>query len=416
MRWLENLKGDIRPDMGILGEVQATVRQLNKCIKASKLKASCVAGGSVAKGTFLKGDFDVDLFVKFDYSYGRKNISDLLEKVIRKCFKEYDRVHGSRDYFQAHDSLNYEIVPVLDITDPKKALNVTDMSPLHVDWVKRRLKKGQEDEIRLAKYFMKANNLYGAESYVRGFSGHVLDILIIRYGDFISLLKNARAWKPKVVIDVMKHYKDDKEALDSINYSKIEGPVVVVDPVYPARNAASAVSMEKFTLLKKKAADFLEKPSPDFFVRKEITPELLKRKSRGCALVVLMASPREGKDDVAGAGLLKAFGHIRDSLKESGFTLKDSGWDWARGRDSIFYYIVKEKSLPSSKIVQGPPADLKAHAAKFRKRHPSCYVKDSRLFAKEKRKYATPEALVGSIIKGYLVKPYVSHVKIENFK
>src|SRR3972149_3567125 len=112
MKFLEIIKQDLRPDNSVLKAIGSFISQFNSELKKFKIKAICVPGGSVAKNTFLKGDFDVDLFVKFDYSYREKNISDLLEKVLKQYNPE--RVHGSRDYFQlTKDNLNYEIVPVL---------------------------------------------------------------------------------------------------------------------------------------------------------------------------------------------------------------------------------------------------------------------------------------------------------------
>ena len=153
------------------------------------IPAQAFVGGSVAKGTWLSGSCDVDVFVAFEYaSYKEKSaqLSDLLEPYLRKAFvgREIVRLHGSRDYFQIeHEGYNFEVVPILKIARAQDALNITDVSLLHVAWV---LEKGQAitGEIRLAKQFCKAQELYGAESYISGFSGYVLEILVIFYGSF----------------------------------------------------------------------------------------------------------------------------------------------------------------------------------------------------------------------------------------
>ena len=240
--FLDKIKKELRPDISVLKEVEDFVKLINREIHKNNIKAVCIPGGSVAKGTFLKGDFDVDLFVKFGTGYS--NISKLLHKILTPF--NPDLVHGSRDYYQIKRKLNYEIVPVLDITDPDKAENVTDMSPLHVQWVKNHLQKGQDDEIRLAKKFCKSINVYGAESYIKGFSGHVIDILIIHYGSFHKLLEATKKWKPKVIIDTEKYYKSSRELLFNMNQSKISGPMIIIDPILKTRNAASALSYEKF--------------------------------------------------------------------------------------------------------------------------------------------------------------------------
>ena len=65
-------------------EVEDIIKKINKEVKARKIKARCVKGGSVAKGTFLKNDYDVDLFVRFDYSYKDQDLSVLLKKILEK--------------------------------------------------------------------------------------------------------------------------------------------------------------------------------------------------------------------------------------------------------------------------------------------------------------------------------------------
>ena len=197
---LEGLKPDERK---VRKEADITLKKLNSGLKKARIKAKAVTGGSVAKGTFLKGDYDCDIFVKFDFrKYGDKDISKILGEVLKKYFKNVTRVHGSRDYYHIKDrqsEFRYELVPVLDIKKTSDAVNVTDCSPLHVSWVNKFPK--MKEEIMLTKAFMKAAKTYGAESYIKGYSGHVVDIITIYYGGFLNLLKAAAKWKHREVID-----------------------------------------------------------------------------------------------------------------------------------------------------------------------------------------------------------------------
>ena len=43
--------------------------------------------------------------------------------------------------------------------------------------------------IRIAKAFCHANNSYGAESYINGFSGYALELLVYYYGSFLKFIK-----------------------------------------------------------------------------------------------------------------------------------------------------------------------------------------------------------------------------------
>jgi len=46
------------------------------------------------------------------------------------------------------------------------------------------------DEIRIAKAFCYANNCYGAESYISGFSGYALELLVYHYKSFLKFIKS----------------------------------------------------------------------------------------------------------------------------------------------------------------------------------------------------------------------------------
>ena len=128
-------------------------QQLTTNLKNQKIKAQVFLGGSLAKNTLVKKDpYDIDIFVRFDQSYKDKDISKLLEKAIPKA----KRVHGSRDYFQQTiNKIIVEIIPVIKITKPFQATNVTDLSYFHVNYMLTQIKnnKNLTKEIQLAKTF-----------------------------------------------------------------------------------------------------------------------------------------------------------------------------------------------------------------------------------------------------------------------
>ncbi|MEK6951418.1 MAG: nucleotidyltransferase domain-containing protein, partial [Nanoarchaeota archaeon] len=215
----------------------------NELISKIKIKdTKVIIGGSLAKDTWLKDTHDIDIFVKFNYNKFKDKshkLSMFLEKALKKL--KPIKLHGSRDYFQIEkQNYNFEIVPILDIKNILQARNITDISPLHVSWVK---KHNKADQIRLTKAFAKAQNIYGAESYIQGFSGYVLEILTVYYGSFLSLVKNVSKWKERTIIDPEKQLKNH---LIELNKSKIQSPLILVDPVDKTRNASAVVSKEKY--------------------------------------------------------------------------------------------------------------------------------------------------------------------------
>ena len=389
----EKVLKKVKPTKGDLDKrVQKFLDILNKNLKNLKLDAVAVVGGSVAKGTYLKDKHDCDIFVRFNYSYKDKNMSDLLEKVLKDY--KYERIHGSRDYFLIVDKLKYELVPVLNIEDPKMAVNVTDMSPLHVKWVKKNEKYA--DDIRLAKQFCMSAGVYGAESYIKGISGHVLDILVIYYKGFEKFLAAAVKWKDKEVIDVEGYYK--KDALKKLNSSKIVSPIIVIDPVLSERNAAAALSYEQLKVFQKRAGEFIKKPSEEFFKIKKKTITEIRKDASGNKLFLIQVKALEGKTDVVGAKLLKAYTMIKNQLVFHDFNLILSDWQWDKNLNALFWYVIDKKQLlPVTKWV-GPPLIAKKNVAEFRSKHAKTFVDKGRVCSYVKRKYINSDDLINDII------------------
>ncbi|MBN1793266.1 nucleotidyltransferase domain-containing protein [Candidatus Woesearchaeota archaeon] len=398
----------VRPRNASLPEADRMIRSVNSLLKKARLKAVCVAGGSYAKGTALKDNFDVDLFVRFDYSYKNEDISALLARAISSLKPEI--VHGSRDYFQIKKGkLLFEVIPVLRIDDYRSALNVTDMSPLHVVYIEKRMKNkpALRDEVRLAKQFCKGIRVYGAESYIRGFSGHVLELLIVYYGSFEQLLKQAALWGERVVIDIEHHWKDP---LRELNYAKTISPLVIVDPIQPDRNAAAAVSKETFDCLRVQARRFLESPSGSFFKVRKLSIPLVKKRAGKDWLVLVKAVPLKGKDDIMGSKVLKVHEHFQMALRKHEFKLLEAGWEYAPV--CTLYYIIKKERFSDKLLITGPPVKVRPNADQFREKHKSAFENRGRLFAEEKRLFKVPGQLLKALFKEGHIKDKVKRISL----
>lgn len=395
---LNEVLQEIKPakDAQAIKQVKEFLEKLGKGLK--KVNARPVLGGSFAKDSWLKSDHDVDVFVAFDMKHADHDISGLLEKAL-KPWKAV-RVHGSRDYFQIKGKPSFEIIPVLAIRKAADARNVTDFSPKHVTWVNKNGKKFKDD-IRLLKKFCKAQRIYGAESYIRGFSGHVVDILIIHYGGFMKLLKAARTWKPKTVIDHNKVYKG--KALLILNASKTQGPLVIIDPVQNDRNAAAALTEETYFKFIKAAKAFLARPSKNFFEEKE--PDFTALKKKGA--IIINAKTLPGKEDVSGSKMVRAFVHFRTRLEKNDFKVVDAGWIWDKKKSARFWYLTKEKSLPKTMEKNGPPAKMENNVKDFKKKHKKTKIVKGRVVAIVARKFLTPESVVKDALKHDYMKDKV---------
>lgn len=409
---LKTMKNKLRPDAS-LSQFEKVKKEIEALLKKKKVEAQPVFGGSIAKGTNIKGDFDCDIFIKFPMSQKGKDISSITEDILKPFSPE--RMHGSRDYFQfTKDRMKYEIVPVLNIKNTSELVNTTDASPLHAEWVRKEIKKnpGLADEIRLTKQFCKAQGVYGAESYIKGFSGHVVDILTIYYGGFIKLLKASQKWKERMVIDFYNTHKG--KALQTLNSSKLDSAIILIDPIEHGRNAAASLSSEKFQMFISAAKEFLKNPSEDFFDKKDFSiadlKTLAKTKHQDSTLVILKAESLAGKEDIIGTKLLKAYEYLTMQVKANDFPIIDSGWSWDKKKNAIFWIITER--IEKDKVWPGPPLSVKNAVSAFKKKHKNTFEEKGRIFANVKRKYTDPKDMIAALIKDEQIKSRMKKIKI----
>jgi len=280
------------------------IPEFEKRLKELKINAKPFVGGSFAKGTMIKkGQYDVDLFIRFEENYKDEEISKLTEKVLNKIkvARDYSVIHGSRDYFKinANPWFVVEIIPVKKVKNPKDAENITDLSYFHVGYVKKKLNTEKLlEDVRLAKAFCHANNSYGAEGYVKGFSGYSLELLIYNYKSFFNFVKQISKIKDKEVIDIEKLYKNKSEVMMNLNGAKLSSPIVLIDPTYKERNALAALSQETLDKFKKDCKKFIEHPSLEMFEVKKIDFEKARtnsqKKKEDFALLDVETDKQEG--------------------------------------------------------------------------------------------------------------------------
>lgn len=389
---------DIIPTKQDVKKVNAIVSDLLKKIKVKD--AITIVGGSTAKNTWLRNNIEIDVYVKFNYkkySSLSSKLSDMLYSQLKNKFKLI-RLHGSRDYFQArYDGYVVEIIPILDIKKSSEAKNITDISQLHVKYVRKYPKLS--NQIRLAKAFAKANGFYGAESHIQGFSGYVLELLVIHYGSFRKMAEAISRWKSTTEIG-------NKNLIATLNESKKVSPLILIDPVQPDRNAAASVSQEKYDLFIKSARAYLAHPTDFFFRKKEFNLEKISGKD----VLVLEIAPFVGKRDVIGSKILKAFEYIKTQVELNDFKLKNLGWHWIEGKKAYFWFKHDGKALPDTKLLPGPPIKNPQWLESFRKVHRKIIIKNGRAYAEVKREFTDLKRFISSLLVHENVKSRVKGI------
>ncbi|MFA6088486.1 MAG: nucleotidyltransferase domain-containing protein [Candidatus Woesearchaeota archaeon] len=408
---LNSIKPTKKEQERVLLIVENTKDLILNSLKKNKINAKVEPGGSFAKNTWLKGDFDCDMFVRFDKKYEKDDISELLSKNLP--FQDVLRVHGSRDYFQFElEGINFEIVPTIYEKNPEDAKNSTDISPLHITWVKEREKKNEKlcDEIRLTKKFFKGQQVYGAESYINGFSGHVIDILVAHYGSFEKLIEAASNWKEKELIDTEKIFKSQKDALTKLNESKTFSPLIVVDPILSTRNAAAALGLDKFRKLIESAKKFIETQDVNMFEKQEFDPTLIfvPKESK---LILIRVEQKKGSKDIVGCKVMKLYEHIKKQLTLNNFDLSDSGFEFTYRKQAHIYFVVSDEVLTETVLRIGPPIKEKEHVKRFIDVNPDAFEKEGKWQAYVKREFRVPKKLIE-----YLLKSDFAKEKIEGYK
>src|SRR3989441_6252854 len=243
--------------------VRELQERLSERIAARGLDARPILVGSVAKGVHLH-EPEVDMFVAFSPDVPRERLEkeglalgDLLERPVR-MFAEHPYTRGWYKGFEV------EIVPCYRITEASQRLSAVDRTPLHVDYVLGHLAEDQATEVRLLKAWAEGIGVYGAEAKIRGFSGYLCELLVLKHGTFHGLLEAARSWRPGMTIEF--------ETPAGRAFSE---PLVVVDPVDGNRNVASAVSAEQLATFVPAAREYLAKPSERFFFPRSLKPRTL---------------------------------------------------------------------------------------------------------------------------------------------
>ena len=126
------------------------------------------------------------------------------------------------------------------------------------------------------------------------------------------------------MIDAEKQYKNKKDVFFEINESKLNSPIILVDPTWKERNALAGLSSETFEKFRAAATAFLKKPSEEFFRKKEIDEKELKKEAKKLKAeflhIKLETDRQEG--DIAGTKLKKSADFLAEEMSKYFIILK----------------------------------------------------------------------------------------------
>lgn len=302
--------------------------------------------GSYAKDTFLS-DPDLDLFVLFPTDVPKED----LERVGLRIGDEV--LHGYRMYAEhpytrgVFEGVDVDLVPCYHIKDTSKIMSPVDRSPFHARYVMSHMTKGQRDQVRLMKRFMKGIGAYGAEPNVRGFSGYMCEIMVLKYGTFDGVLEAASKWRAGTTVVI----EQKGPAMDA--------PLVVYDPVDCKRNAASAVHVDTLSKFIVAAREYLAEPSERFFFpnrREPLSPEEMDGIAdvRGVRIVAAEFRRPEAVEDNLWSQIWKTQYALARKLDEFGFEVERAAHGMDSERITIAFEIARDRLSKATRHA-GPP-------------------------------------------------------------
>jgi tRNA nucleotidyltransferase (CCA-adding enzyme) len=343
--------------------------------------------GSAARGTWLAGDHDLDIFLGVP---PEGDLGAALE-VARLAAPHHEEKYAEHAYIHARiDGFEVDLVPCYLVDDASSLKSAVDRTPFHTKYVSLRI-KGKEDDVLLLKQFMKGVNVYGSELKTGGFSGYLTELLVLCYGSFASVLRAASIWRPGQCLDLEGHAS-----------VKHDEPLIVVDPVDPKRNVAAALTLDKMLQFAGAARSFLAEMKLDFFfpsLQPPLSDEELKAQviSRGTMPILLEFAAPDVVEDVLYPQLRKAEGSIKALLERNGFLMLRSDISTYRDR-AVMLFEMQVWQLSKACRRTGPPAWEAEHAARFLAAHPHIlsgpYIADGKIVVEETRPYTSARALL----------------------
>lgn len=417
---LEKVLEKIRPteeELSEAKELYSNVRDL--VLKTLNIEYPFIVEleGSVAKGTALRGEIDLDIFILIKHDemtneWLRNNVIDPLLKAFKDMYFVQLR-YASHPYIRImHRGIEADVVPAYWANDPLSIKTAVDRTPFHTRYVKQHLKEEQKDEVRLLKKFFKGIGVYGAEIKVQGFSGYLCELLIIKYGDFMETLKNISQWRAGTVVRIEQLDETDKV----LRIMFQNPPLIVPDPVDPRRNTAAAVSKQSLTTAVIASSLFLKYPKETFFFPPKLKvsfntlAKFLQKSDRETVFLVYKIRNQVSPDVLWGE--LKSISRkLRNILTNRGFSVIDARiWSDESKMSLIMLDVLLPGRLTTYELRVGPKVMKSDNLMHFMMKYLSksgvigpWIGEDGKPYALVRREYIEPKQFLESLTRQEMI-------------
>jgi len=321
--------------------------------RKSPLVRALVAG-SAARGTFLSDRLDIDLFLLFPPDLPRDRLREEGLALGRGILSEPETRYAEHPYLRGRfEGFAVDAVPGFAITDPSHPLSPVDRTPFHQEYLSSRESPELVAQVRLTKQFLRTLGVYGSEARTEGFSGYLVELVVLRYGSLRGVLTAARNWR--VPARVGEPDRDPPRLPPEV-------ALILADPVDPNRNVASALSRKNLATVILAAGEYLDRPSEAWFRPTEHTPltrgEALERlRARGTHAAVIVLPRPDLVDDTLYPQVRKAERAIAEEVGRSDFAV--IGSSCAVDTDRILVLVeVAHAHRPVVRLQDGPPVGI----------------------------------------------------------
>ena len=364
---------DIKPSKEELQETVYLVNQLSSRLRKSVQKdVEIRVTGSISRGTNLKGNADIDIFLlfstKFKKDYIIKKGLEYGKKALRKG-DSFEIKYAEHPYVRLYlNDLNIkaDIVPAFKIDNIEKMGTAVDRTPLHTDFINSKFNEKMRDDTRILKYLLKMNGIYGAEIKISGFSGYLCELLIYYFGSLEKLCEVLPKAKLPIVIGSKKG--DEYEATKRFGSS-----FVVIDPVDKNRNVAAGVSKESLSKAILLLRRMHENPGEDLFLGVRYSSDDVGKKldelisSLGLNTYLLKVKSSRKTDDIIWPQARKSADMLKAYAEKYGFRIYlDLVFMF---KDSPYIFFASPKEEINTLVQKGPSVFMPKAVEDFMKHH-----------------------------------------------
>jgi len=336
---------------------RALAERIIKQIKEAEGKhGDVMLCGSIARDTHLRGDNDLDIFVLFPEKMPKEEFEKEGLRIGKRVFRglQWEKAFAQHPYIRGNiEGFDVEIVPSYKVSKAELLQSPVDRSPFHNKFLQNKLDEKHKGEIRLLRQFLKGIRAYGADIKASSVPGYVVELLVLRYGNFLETVKAIARWKQGRVIDLQGHYPE-KEARKQFGGAQL----IVVDPVDKNRNVAAALSLNQFSRIVAASQAFLRKPSERFFFRRKERPwsvsKLRKMLQKKELVAVKLGYPKGALPDIVWGQIQRLARKLETQLALNGFkVVRSEAWTDEK-QVIVIVFEVESRILQRSHVKFGP--------------------------------------------------------------